>query len=191
LSDAFVPGSAGLRVRERILTRATAWLCASAPTLWRPGELAAEASLAGGLVLSPAGATLRSERDGDVERRSAPHHRTQGIPCRDLFPFPVTGGGEEAFFFTEEEVLEQEFGTSGCKWKQEDVTPKPESTTPGTLCVFEQYGDGKISFDLFQTPGEIFGLGYSPSGTYLIFLKASTATAISRQIVGTWAVTAK
>jgi AcrR family transcriptional regulator len=47
LSDAFVPGSAGLRLRERILTRATAWLCASAPTLSRPGELAAEASLAG------------------------------------------------------------------------------------------------------------------------------------------------
>jgi hypothetical protein len=114
----------------------------------------------------------------------------QEFPVAISFPFPVTGGGEEAFFFTEEEVREQEF-THGCKWKQEDVTPKPESTTPGTLCVFEQYGDGKISFSFFQTPGEVFGSGYSPSGAYLIFSKASTATAISRQIVGTWAVTAE
>jgi AcrR family transcriptional regulator len=44
--DVFNPGSAGLLGRERLLMRSTAWMRAWVPAQWRPGELAAEASMA-------------------------------------------------------------------------------------------------------------------------------------------------
>jgi Collagen triple helix repeat (20 copies) len=114
------------------------------------------------------------------------------FPVAISFPIPLTQGGGGAFFFTEEQVREQEF-THGCRWEQENVNAKPESTTPGTLCVFEQAGgeEEHISFVQFRSPGEPLAEGYTPSGTYLILFKAETATAHPRQIVGTWAVTAK
>jgi hypothetical protein len=65
-----------------------------------------------------------------------------------------------------EQVEDQAFGTTGCKWELEDVNAKPESTKPGVLCVFEQRGE-KIKFVQFQDPGEVFAEGYAPSGAYL------------------------
>ena len=119
------------------------------------------------------------------------------FPLAISFPIPLAEGGgeEEVFFFGENEVANQEFGTSGCSWEQENVDAKPESTTPGTLCVFEQYqnpnGAQHISLSYFQAPGEGSVNGYAPSGAYVILAKASAATAAPTYAVGTWAVTAK
>jgi Collagen triple helix repeat (20 copies) len=109
------------------------------------------------------------------------------------FPIPlakgVAEGEEKAFFFTSEQVEDQAFGTTGCKWELEDVNAKPESTKPGVLCVFEQRGE-KIKFVEFQDPGEVFAAGYAPSGAYLFMEKETTGAVSTREAVGTWAVTA-
>lgn len=105
------------------------------------------------------------------------------------FPIPLAEPGK-AFFFTPEKVANQEFGSSGCKWEQESPDAKPESTTHGTLCVFDQFGELNVS------NGPIFGIpgnpgaaeeGFGPSGAYMTFQgKGEPITA-----AGTWAVTAK
>jgi hypothetical protein len=105
------------------------------------------------------------------------------------FPIPLAEDGE-AFFFNPEKVENQEFGTSGCKWEQGNANAKPESTTPGTLCVFQQVGELNVSFGpAFQKPG-IAGFsdpGFGPSGTYMVFNgQGEPITA-----AGTWAVTAQ
>jgi hypothetical protein len=107
------------------------------------------------------------------------------------FPIPLAKGGTEAFFFTGEQVLNQEFGTSGCEWEQENVNAKPEATKPGTLCVFTQGGELELEgTPYFQTPGEVFGSGYGPAGSYLNMTKKSTVGPAATTPVGTWAVTA-
>jgi hypothetical protein len=111
------------------------------------------------------------------------------------FPIPVAHGGANAFFFTPAQVRNEEFGTTGCKWQLENVNAKPESTVPGTLCVFTEFGElGNIetNFPFFQVPGESFEQGYAPAGAYLVVKKKATAGNANAKVAGAgvWAVTA-
>jgi len=112
------------------------------------------------------------------------------------FSVPLAQGGEnteaskKVFFFDGEEVELQEFGTSGCKWEQESVNAKPEATVTGTLCVFMQPSPEPGALEnlesvFFRVPGEPFGVGYDPAGSYM-YVRTTGAL----EIYGTWAVKA-
>jgi hypothetical protein len=104
------------------------------------------------------------------------------------FPIPLEKGGENtSFFFTAEKVMNQEF-TNGCQWEQEEPNAKPESTVPGVLCVFEEYGEGATK-KAFLSPGNVLGGGYSAAGSYLR-MERSEANEGQTFSVGTWAVRA-
>ncbi|HEX5608673.1 MAG TPA: hypothetical protein VFX45_01115 [Solirubrobacterales bacterium] len=106
--------------------------------------------------------------------------------------FPISAGTGKAFFFNSEKVENQEFGTTGCHWELEEPDAEPESTIPGTLCVFMHYGEiFSIENLTFQTPGEAGVPGYGPSGSYLFFRKKETAEPELLNPVGVWAVTAE
>lgn len=105
------------------------------------------------------------------------------------FPIPLAKAGAEAkaFFFTTAQVANEEFGTTGCKWEQGNVDAKPEATTPGTLCVFDEIGELNVgSGPLFLTPGESEVGGFGPAGSYMFFSGKGEPITAS----GTWAVTA-
>jgi hypothetical protein len=110
------------------------------------------------------------------------------------FPIPLASAGEEAFFFTSEQVAGEEFGSTGCKWTQFSANAKPEATKKGTLCVFTQFGQMESGeFKFFKIPGEPFVNGFGPAGTYVAFQKKSISPenpAEAMNAVGTWAVTA-
>jgi hypothetical protein len=111
-----------------------------------------------------------------------------GVPISFPIPLPEPG---EAFYFNSEEVEGQEFGSSGCKWETFAPATKPEATKPGTLCVFEQFGElSNASGPVFQPPGEPFEGGYGPAGAYMLFTKNATATPRQLTAVGVWAATA-
>src|ERR1700710_1119429 len=78
------------------------------------------------------------------------------------FTIPLAKSGE-ASYFSFEQVENKEFGTSGCKWELENPDAKPESTVPGTLCVFAQEeGLAPTPTPRMLPPGEVFGHGYGP-----------------------------
>jgi hypothetical protein len=107
------------------------------------------------------------------------------------FPIPVDGTGD-AFYFTSEQVANAEFGSSGCHWETFNAEAKPEATTPGTLCVFEQFGN--LTFvpapPFFQPPGEPLGEGFGPAGALMGWTKVASEPAREANAVGVWAVTA-
>jgi hypothetical protein len=101
------------------------------------------------------------------------------------FPIPLSEGKEgSSFFFTAEKVASEEF-TNGCKWEQGNTDAQPESTVPGTLCIFEYIGEG-AEFSFFKAPGDEFAGGYSSPGS-IMFMERG---AVSGQTfsAGTWAV---
>jgi hypothetical protein len=111
------------------------------------------------------------------------------------FPTPVSEAGKKFFFFTSEEVLFEEFGTSGCKWALFEENAKPESTEPGTLCLFAENAGVEyesLSADpTFVIPGTIAENGFGPTGTNLVVTKKNTEPfAESLHIRGAWAVSA-
>jgi hypothetical protein len=109
------------------------------------------------------------------------------LPVAISFPIPLAQAGK-AFFFDSEQVAEQEFGDSGCKWVQENKEAKPEAPA-GTLCVFLQYGEIELQSYFFQPPGEASD-GYGPAGSYLFLVKKETTGPAATTPVGAWAVTA-
>lgn len=131
------------------------------------------------------------------------------------FPIPLAQAGTKAFFFKASQIVGEEFGfnntskkdckvevgepacvETGCRWQLEDAEAKPQSTVPGTLCVF---GERTVGFANVQNislnpPGmasEPEALGYGPPGSYLHIIKAdTTGSLVSLVFFGTWAVTA-
>ena len=110
------------------------------------------------------------------------------------FPIPVSkaGGASEAFFFSKEEVEEEEFGSSGCSWSFESPEKRPESTKKGVLCVFrgEEVGFGNVTKEVIQNPSAAFVQGYGPSGASIFLEKKATAEPSLLLARGTWAVSA-
>ncbi len=104
------------------------------------------------------------------------------------FPIPLPKGKEgSSFFFTAEQVMGEEF-SNGCKWEQGNpADAKPESTIKGTLCVFEDSGEG-AKFKFFNAPGDEFAGGYTPAGTHIVMERGPLAAQTFS--VGVWAVTA-
>jgi len=113
------------------------------------------------------------------------------------FTIPLASSINNAFFFTKEQVENEEF-QGGCHWVTElfeDPNAQPESTTAGTLCVFTG-GEEELIGNL-QRPTEIvnpshrFSTKAGPSGAYLSFFKKETAGHAERlRAEGTWAVSA-
>jgi hypothetical protein len=113
------------------------------------------------------------------------------------FPIPVSeaGGAEQVFFFTSEEVLFEEFGTSGCKWALFEENALPESTVPGTLCVFTEtanaYYENMSGEPTFVIPGTVIENGYGPTGTNITVSKKNTEPAVTDlHMAGAWAIQA-
>lgn len=132
------------------------------------------------------------------------------------FSIPLANSGK-ARFFTASQVSAAEFGfnnvtkvvcpvepgepncvDTGCRWESENVEARPESTVPGTLCIFEQFGElggelesGSVTLKIFA-PGEPFSAGlYGPAGAYLSIQKTHTGPPAETVTgVGVWAVTA-
>jgi hypothetical protein len=105
------------------------------------------------------------------------------------FPIPLEEGAEKAFFFTPEQVQLEEFGTSGCKWELENLDALPESTVPGTLCMFAAHEE-EAEFNTFHSPGSQFDFGYGPSGSSPGFIHPSASSATQSTADGVWAITA-
>ncbi len=111
------------------------------------------------------------------------------------FPIPLATNGTEAFYFTREQIEEEEF-EHGCKWETEefeDPAARPESTTPGVLCVFafeESNFETALEQMFFRNPGDPYDAGFGPTGTYLTFKKSLTAEPTDLSAAGTWAVQA-
>jgi hypothetical protein len=109
------------------------------------------------------------------------------------FPIPVDGTGD-AFYFSSTQVSNEEFGSSGCHWETFNAEAKPEAATPGTLCVFEQFGNREYIPDppFFSPPGEPFPLSssYGPAGAYMAWAKSPSAEPREANAIGVWAVTA-
>lgn len=127
------------------------------------------------------------------------------------FPIPLAHAGledgatgvQKAFFFTSEQAELGEFEVenpvshsmeaTGCHWVLEDPEAKPESSKPGTLCAFEEFGGSvgsTVGSFFFAPPGETGDRGYGPSGSYLYFFKRITAEPKEPFAYGTWVVTA-
>ena len=134
------------------------------------------------------------------------------------FSIPVAKSGK-AYYFTKAQVQSEEFGVeegteekcaveagepecvgTGCSWELFNVNATPVSATPGTLCVFEQFGElseptgGGSSRVELLIPGEFGVSGFGPSGAY-ISIEANPGpngptTPVSFSAVGAWAVTA-
>jgi Collagen triple helix repeat (20 copies) len=105
------------------------------------------------------------------------------------FPIPREEVGD-AFFFEPEEVELEEFGTTGCKWELENPEALPESTVPGTLCVFAQFGELFAVENIFFNPPNGFTSSYGPTGSYLTFKKKETAEPEAPFAKGVWVVNA-
>ena len=100
------------------------------------------------------------------------------------FLIPVSEGKEgSSKFFTAEQVTNEEF-SNGCNWER-SADAKPESTVPGNLCVFEDFGEG-AEFQFFRGPGDEFAGGYAPAGSYFVMERGASAG--QTYSVGTWAV---
>jgi hypothetical protein len=100
------------------------------------------------------------------------------------FPVPTAEGKEgSSKFFTAEQVTNEEF-SNGCNWER-SANAKPESTVPGTLCVFEDFGEG-AEFQFFKAPGDEFAGGYARAGSYFVMERG----AVSAQTfsTGAWAI---
>jgi hypothetical protein len=112
------------------------------------------------------------------------------------FPIPLAEAGE-AFYFDEEEVENEEF-EHGCRWERLNESfefnkdAKPEATTPGTLCVFEQFGSlTRVRGPILKTPGDPEEEGFGPVGAYMEWEHTpTTGLAFPTTAVGVWAVTA-
>lgn len=132
------------------------------------------------------------------------------------FPIPLSKSGK-ARFFTANQVTTGEYGfnnvsksvcaveasepncvDTGCRWENENLEAAPESTTPGTLCIFEQFGElgselesGSVTMKILA-PAEPFEPRlYGPSGAYLSIQKTHTGPpAETVTAAGVWAVTA-
>jgi hypothetical protein len=128
------------------------------------------------------------------------------------FSIPLAKNGN-AFYLSSSAVGGEEFGINeethascavdagepkcvdtGCRWTL-GANSKPEAKTPGTLCMFEQFGElggeielGNIRRGGFLAAGGFGEVGYGPAGAYLELEKNSVAEAITA--VGAWAVTA-
>jgi hypothetical protein len=84
---------------------------------------------------------------------------------------PSAPGGS-SFTFDAEDVLEKAF-CSGCQWEQENPDTKPELTVAGTLCLFEDFGEG-AEFQFFKVPGDEFAGCYAAAGSYMVMERGST-----------------
>jgi len=107
------------------------------------------------------------------------------------FPIPLKEAGE-AFFFTSEQVENQEFEVAGkdtgCRWGLFEVNAKPEAKKTGTLCVFSQEYS-TLNETGIHPPGEPLEPGFGPAGG-LVNMNRTNAAAQSIAY-GVWAVTAK
>jgi hypothetical protein len=99
-------------------------------------------------------------------------------------------GAQKAFFFDWEKVENGEFGSSGCHWEREGGGAAPEATVPGTLCIFEQYGEQEDVENISVVPaGEPAQPGFGAAGAFL-YVKTKSGGTIGSYGFGTWAVTA-
>jgi hypothetical protein len=132
------------------------------------------------------------------------------------FPIPTAKSGN-AYYFRSGQVEGAEFGfdaeteqvclveagepkcvDTGCRWETFNKEAAPKSTVPGTLCVFEQFGElggelesGHVSL-LIAPPGEPFESRlYGPAGAYLNIIKTHIGPPAEEvTAAGVWAVTA-
>jgi len=123
------------------------------------------------------------------------------------FPIPLAHAGiddfatgvRKAFYFSFEQVLNQEFEVenpvteqmedSGCRWEREEAEAKPQATVPGTLCVFTDFSEMELARKpSLVIPGELGFNGYGPAGAYLNIEKKGSEA--QTQAFGVWAETA-
>jgi hypothetical protein len=120
------------------------------------------------------------------------------------FSIPLAKAGK-AFYFSRGDVAAEKFGKegetscevgesgcvdTGCHWELNNENAQPEAAIGGTLCVFADQDPAGAQGPYFYPPSEPFGLGYGPSGTFMLFLRDSKPSAIALNGAGTWAVTA-
>jgi Collagen triple helix repeat (20 copies) len=111
------------------------------------------------------------------------------VPISFPIPLKEAGGPTDVFFFSQEQVENKEFGSSGCHWELEEIEAQPEATVPGTLCFFTQGGEISEASPHIYAPGEAAARGYGPSGAFLTFA-SSSGEASEARLYGAWAVTA-
>jgi hypothetical protein len=154
-----------------------------------PGATGPEGSpwTAGGTL--PAG----QQETGIWSYYQAPVTGSQEFVVPISFPIPLPSHIENAYYFSTAQIEEEKF-EGGCKWevkKFENPDATPESTTPGTLCVFAalEEGFGSLLFHTFRNPTAPLEVG-GPAGTYLVFFKKATEEAKALWAAGAWAVSA-
>ena len=125
------------------------------------------------------------------------------IPLEDASLYNEETGKKKAFVFSPEQVANGEFEVentvteemedTGCHWELFNPDATPEANTPGTLCIFTEYGDlADLEYRVIRVPGEVFAEdGYGPAGAIVVYGKKGNNEAVSAIFaVGTWAVTA-